>query len=95
MGDHINDYDGEYTDEVLKVFLKKQGQLFDEPVASNMEEASVFLQDCMAIVVDSVEDLREYFDEAGMDAAGMTDDELVESAEVFSLPSGGYLVVEG
>ena len=95
MGDHINDYDGEYSDEALKTFLKKQSQLFDEPVASNMEEAAVFLQDCMAIVVDSVEDLRDYFAESGMDAAGMSDDELVDSAEVFVLPSGGYLVVEG
>ena len=33
----------EYDEECLHVFLKKQLQLFDEPVAENMEEAeSVF-----------------------------------------------------
>ena len=29
----------EYDEECLKTFLKKQGQLFDEPVAETLEEA--------------------------------------------------------
>ena len=29
----------EYSEECLEVFLKKQGQLFDEPVAGSLEEA--------------------------------------------------------
>ena len=33
----------EYDDEVLRVFLKKQLQLFDEPVAETMEEAVLLL----------------------------------------------------
>lgn len=44
----------EYTEECLKTFLKNQGQLFDESVAENLEEAEEFLEDCMAVVVDSL-----------------------------------------
>ena len=44
----------EYDEECLKTFLKKQGQLFDEPVAETLEEAEAFLEDCMAAVGDSI-----------------------------------------
>lgn len=84
----------EYSEECLEVFLKKQGQLFDEPVADNLEEAEEFLADCMAVVVDSLKEVRDYFDEAGMDVAGMSLEELEEMAEVFSLGDGTYLIVE-
>lgn len=84
-----------YDEECLKVFLKKQLQLFDEPVAENMEEAEAFLEDCMAIVVDSLEEVREYFEENGADISDMSDEELEEASEVFALPNGQYLVVEG
>ena len=70
----------EYDDEVLRVFLKKQLQLFDEPVAETMEEAEAFLEDCMAVVVDSLYEVREFFEEEGMDASGMSDEELEEIA---------------
>lgn len=85
----------EYTEECLKTFLKNQGQLFDEPVAENLEEAEEFLEDCMAVVVDSLEDVREYLEESGMDVSGMSDEEVEETAEVFSLDDGTYLIVEG
>lgn len=85
----------EYGEECLKVFLKKQLQLFDEPVAESMEEAEAFLEDCMAVVVKSLKEVRAYFDENGADISDMTDDELEEASEVFALPSGGYLIVEG
>jgi len=85
----------EYDEECLKVFLKKQLQLFDEPVAESMEEAEAFLEDCMAVVVKSLKDVREYFEENGADISYMSDDELEEASEVFALPSGGYLIVEG
>lgn len=85
----------EYDEECLKVFLKKQLQLFDEPVAESMEEAEAFLEDCMAVVVKSLKDVREYFEENGADISYMSDDELEEASEVFVLPSGGYLIVEG
>ena len=48
-----------YTEECIKIFLKNQGQLFDEPVAETYEEAEEFLEDCMAVVADSIEDVRK------------------------------------
>ena len=85
----------EYSEECLKVFLKKQTQLFDEPVAESLEEAEAFLEDCMAIVVDSLEEVIEYFEDNGTDIAEMSGEELEEAAEVFALPNGQYLIVEG
>ena len=54
----------EYDDAVLECFLDKQLQLFPEAVAETLDEAEDFLEECMAVVVDSVEDVIEYFDEA-------------------------------
>ena len=79
----------EYDEDCLKVFLKNQSQLFDEPVAE------AFLEDCMAVIVDSLAEVREYFEENGADVEGMSDEELEEASEVFALPGGQYLVVEG
>ena len=84
-----------YSEECLKPFLKNQGQLFDEPVAENLEEAEAFLEDCMAVVVDSLKEVREYFEEEGVDVDGMAPEELEEASEVFALPDGTYLIVEG
>lgn len=85
----------EYSEECLLTFLKKQTQLFDEPVAETMEAAEAFLEDCMAVVVDSLDDVREYFDENGLDVSNMSQDELEDASEVFALPNGQYLIVEG
>lgn len=86
---------GEYSEECLKTFLKNQDKLFDEPVARNLEEAEAFLEDCMAVVVDSISEVREFFEEEGVDVDGMTPEELEEASEVFPLPDGKYLIVEG
>lgn len=85
----------EYDEEVLNTFLKKQTQLFSEEVADSLETAEEFLEDCMAVVCKNLKGVRDYFDEAGTDIAGMSDDELLEQSEVFSLPSGRFLIVEG
>ena len=85
----------EYDEDCLKVFLKNQSQLFDEPVAETLEEAEAFLEDCMAVIVDSLQEVREYFEENGADVDGMSDEELEEASEMFALPGGQYLVVEG
>jgi len=85
----------EYDEECLLTFLEKQSQLFDEPVAETLEEAEAFLEDCMAAVVDSLDEVRDYFEENGADIAEMTDDELEEASEVFPVSDGRYLVVEG
>lgn len=84
-----------YDDEVLEVFLEKQLQLFPEEVAETPEEAEEFLDDCMAVVCKNLKEVKEYFDEAGTDISGMSDEELLEASEVFELPSGRYLIVEG
>ena len=85
----------DYSEICLKTFLKDQGKLFDEPVAENLEEAEAFLEDCMAVVADSLEEVREYFEEEGVDVDGMTPEDLEEASEVFHLPDGKYLIVEG
>ena len=76
-------------------FSERSEKLFDEPVAETLEEAEAFLEDCMAVIVDSIDEVREYFEEEGVDVDGMTPDELEEASEVFALPDGKYLIVEG
>ena len=85
----------EYSEEAVLTFLKHQGQLFDEPVAESFEEAEAFLEDSMAVVADTIDDVRSYFDENGMDVTGLSDEELEDASEVFPLPDGKYLIVEG
>ena len=84
----------EYSEECLEIFLRKQGQLFDEPVAETLEEAEEFLDDCMAVVVNSLKGVKEYFEESGMDVSGLSYEELEEMSEVFSIGDGTYLIVE-
>ena len=84
-----------YKKEYLEAFLKNQSQLFDEPVEETLEEADAFLDDCMAVVADSFKDVKDYFEENGMDTAGLTKEELLKESEVFALPDGKYLIVEG
>ena len=85
----------EYSEECLLTFLEKQSQLFDEPVAETQEEAEAFLEDCMAVVVDALGEVREYFEENGIDVDSMSEEELEDASEVFALPNGQYLIVEG
>ena len=84
-----------YTEECINTFLEKQGQLFPQPVAESFEEAEAFLEDCMAAMVDSIDEVREYLDDMGADVEGMSDEELEEASEVFALPDVKYLIVEG
>ena len=88
------DYMGyEYDEAVLKCFLKQQDRLFPEPVAEGLEEAEAFLEDCMAVVVDSKAAVMEYFEEAGIDVENP--DQVLDEAEVFDVGDGRYLIVEG
>ena len=82
----------EYDKKVLSVFLDKQSQLFDEDVADTLEEAEAFLEDCMAVVVDSEDEVFEYFEEEGVDLEG--EDNVDNIAEVFSIGDGRFLIVE-
>ena len=82
-----------YDKDVINCFLENQHQLFDEDVASTPEEAQDFLEDSMAEVVDSLEEVIEYFDEMGVDTDGLSAEEIEQQSEVFRLPDGRYLVV--
>ena len=57
----------EYDEECLQVFLEKQLQLFQEEVATTPEEAEEFLSDCMAVICKDLKDVKDYFDEEGVD----------------------------
>lgn len=84
----------DFDDAVLKCFLDNQSQLFPEPVADNLEEAENFLEECMAVVVGSVDEVIEYFEDAGVDMEGAMDDEILSADEVFDIGDGRYLIVE-
>lgn len=83
----------EYDDECLFYFLEHQEQLLPERIAETPEEAEEFLEDCMAVVVKNLKGVRAYFEDEA-DICGMSDAELLEASEVFTLPSGRFLIVE-
>lgn len=85
----------EFDDMVLDVFLQNQAQLFDEKVAETREEAESFLEDCMAVVVDSPEEVWNYFEEEGVDMEGADERQILNADEVFEIGDGRYLIVEG
>lgn len=85
----------EFDEAVLNCFLENQLQLFPEKVAESPEEAEEFLEDCMAVVVKSVKEVQEYFEEAGIDMDGASGEEILEADEVFEVGDGRYLIVEG
>lgn len=84
-----------YDKEVVQTFFEKQNELFQENVAETLEEAEEFLEDSMAVVVDSIEEVRAYFEESGVDISDMKLSDFEEAGEVFRTPSGKYLIVEG
>lgn len=83
-----------YDKIVVQYFLENQKQLFDEPVVATEEEALEFLEDCMATVLKNKKEVCRYFEECGIDIAGMSMQEILESSEVFAIPDGRYLIVE-
>ena len=84
----------EYDEAVLNCFLENQLQLVPEKVAENIDEAEAFLEECMAVVVDSIDEVWDYFDEDGIDLEGQEKDEIAEAPEVFDIGDGRYLIVE-
>ena len=85
----------EFDDAVLKCFLENQLQLFPEKVAETEEEAENFLEECMAVVVNSVKEVWEFFEEEGVDMEGADEEEILEADEVFDIGDGRDLIVEG
>lgn len=84
----------EFDDDVLECFLENQLQLFPEKVAETLDEAEDFLEECMAVVVNSVEEIMEFFEEEGVDLEGAVDEEILDADEVFDIGDGRYLIVE-
>lgn len=83
-----------YDKVCLETFLEKQHQLFDEPVAETLEDAEFFLEDSMAVVLKNMKEVKAYFKD-NMDITGMSNEEMLQASEVFALPDGRFLIVEG
>ena len=73
----------EYDDAVLTCFLEKQLQLFPEKIAESIDEAEAFLEECVAVVVSSLDEVWEYFNEEGIDLDGLDRDAIATAPEVF------------
>lgn len=86
----------EFDDAVLQCFLDNQSQLFpEEDVAGSLEGAEAFLEECLAVVVNSIDEVWDFFEEEGIDVEGARGDEILEADEVFDIGDGRYLIVEG
>lgn len=86
----------EFDDAVLQCFLDNQSQLFpEEDVAGSLEEAEAFLEECLAVVVNSIDEVWDFFEEEGIDVEDARGDEILEADEVFDIGDGRYLIVEG
>ena len=85
----------EYDAAVLQYFLDNQLQLFPEKVADSLEEAEDFLEECMAVVVDSKDEVLNFFEEEGLELEGADADEILDADEVFDIGDGRYLIIEG
>lgn len=84
-----------FDEKVLQCFLENQSQLYPELVAETPEEAEAFLEDCMAVVVDSIREVWEFFEEEGIDTEDADEESILEADEVFEIGDGRYLIVEG
>ncbi len=84
-----------FDEKVVECFLENQLQLYPEKVAETYEEAENFLEESMAVVVDSVREVWEFFEEEGVDMEGADEEEILEAAEVFTVGDGRYLIIEG
>ena len=84
-----------FDEMVVQCFLENQLQLYPEKVAETYEEAENFLEECMAVVVNSVKEVWEFFEEEGVDMEGGDEEEILEAQEVFAVGDGRYLIVEG
>lgn len=83
-----------FDEKTVQCFLEKQLQLYPEKVAETYEEAENFLEECMAVVVDSVRKVWEFFEEEGVDMEGADEEGILEADEVFEIGDGRYLIVE-
>lgn len=86
----------DFDDVVLKCFLDNQSQLFpEEDVCDSLDSARDFLEENLAIVVNSIEEVMDFFEEEGLDLEGLDADSILEADEVFEIGDGRYLIIEG
>lgn len=85
----------EYDDAAVLCFLENQRQLFPEDVVGNASEAEAFLEECMAVIAESADEVLEYFKEQGIDTEESDEESILEASEVFDIGDGRYLIVEG
>lgn len=84
-----------FDEAVLRCFLDNQSQLFPEgDVCSDLDEARDFLEENMAVVVDSIDEVMEFFEEEGLDTEDMDENSILEADEVFDIGDGRYLIIE-
>ena len=83
-----------YDDKIIEVFLREQTKFYSEPVAQTAEEAREFLEETMAAIADSKQDVADYLADVGVDIDGLTLDEILEMPEVFAVGDGRYLLLE-
>lgn len=83
-----------YDEAVVACFLENQEKLFPEPVAETPEEAEEFLEENFAVVVDSLKEVWDYFEDEGVDISEMSMEDIAEADEVFEVGDGRYLIVE-
>ncbi len=83
-----------FDEAVVQCFLENQLQLYPEKVAETYEEAENFLEECMAVVVNSTKEVWEFFEEEGVDLEGADEEEILEAEEVFDVGDGRYLIIE-
>lgn len=84
-----------FDKKVLQCFLDNQLQLYPEEVAETLAEAEDFLEESMAVVVNSAKEVWEFFEEEGVDMEGADEEGMLEADEVFEVGDGRYLIVEG
>lgn len=86
----------DFDEIVLKCFLDKQGQLFKEGnVCETLDEAKDFLEENYAVVVNSIKEVMDFFEEEGLDLEGLDENSILEADEVFEVGDGRYLILEG
>ena len=83
----------EFDEAVINCFLENQTKLFPKTVAETMEEADEFLTECMAVVLSSVDEVWDYFDDSGIDISEMKKADILDADEVFDIGDGRFLVI--
>lgn len=59
------------------------------------KEAEEFLEENFAVVVNSLREVWDFFEEEGIDMDGADEDEILNADEVFEIGDGRYLIIEG